>query len=756
MSVVTEKVDVKPFFAPLAHYLLRPVRLIRGYERDYLRPDLIAGLTVAVIMLPQAIAFAIIAELPPAMGLYTAVVGAIVGALWSSSDQLHPGPTNAISLLVFSALASAAFEPGTATFVIAAGMMTVMAGLFQLVLGLARLGMLVNFVSHSVVVGFAAGAGVLIAAKQIRPLLGLSFEGRSLPAIAVGVYAHLGEIHPPTAFIGIASIIVLLLLPRLTRRLPPALVTLIAAAVLVALLDLRAAGVSTIGQLAGALPPLANLPLFSLDMIARLSTGALAVGAIGLVQTVAMARSLANQTGQRLDSNQEFVGQGLANIASGLFSGFAVAGSFSRSAVNLQTGARTALSAVFSGLFVLLATFVLGPLAVFLPRAALAGILVVIGLGLIDRAEMTRIARGTRGDAVIMVVTFLGTLFLPIAFAVLVGILLSFVRYTLRTSMPHVHEVLPDEQFSHFVPRVERESCPQLAIIDVQGDLYFGAVNHVEEEIHAIRARNPEQRFLLLRMHRVNHCDFSGIHMLENVVNLCRDGDGDVYMVRVNQRVRALMKSTGFESFLGEDHFLAEDEAVTFLFHQALDPTICIYECPVRAFHECQNLPKRDDLVDIPQLQNIPERAVRSVEPTVLWQQLHEDGDQPPLVIDVREPREYRRRHIPSAQLVPLPSLLSQTVQLPKERGVVLVCRAGRRSQRAAYALQQEGREDVAFMKGGMVAWEAADLLCAVELPGHERPPVPELPHQRENGRSRAAGAAGGVSKRTHDEDPQQ
>ena len=733
MSAVTEKVDIRPVISPLVHYFLRPVRLIRGYEPADLRPDLIAGLTVAVIMLPQAIAFAIIAELPPAMGLYAAVVGAIVGALWSCSDQLHPGPTNAISLLVFSALTSAAFEPGTTAFVVAAGLMTVMAGAFQLALGVARLGILVNFVSHSVVVGFAAGA------KQIRPLLGLTFEGRSLPAIAAGTLAQLDAIHIPTAAIGLGSIALLILLPRLTRRLPPALVTLIAASAVVALLDLRAVGVSTIGQLTASLPPLAELPLLSLDMIARLSTGALAVGAIGLVQTVAMARSLATQTGQRLDSNQEFVGQGLANIASGLFSGFAVAGSFSRSAVNLQTGARTSLSAVFSGLFVLAALFVLGPLAVLLPRAALAGILVVIGLGLVDRAEMARIARGTRGDALIMLVTFLGTLFLPIAFAVLVGILLSFVRYTLRTSMPHVYEVLPDEHFSHFARRVERDSCPQLAIVDVLGDLYFGAVNHIEQEIHAIRDRHPERRFLLLRMHRVNHCDFSGIHMLENVVSFYRDGGGDVYIVRVNERVRALMKSTGFEAFLGTDHFLPDDEAISFLFHQALDPAVCIYECPVRAFHECQNLPKQTDVIDVPQLRDIPEGAARAIRPAALWQRLSDDGKRLPLVIDVREPREYRRRHIPGARLVPLPTLLSETVQLPRDKAVVLVCRAGRRSQRAAYRLQQEGFEDVAFLQGGMLAWEGANLLCAVELPGQERPAVTELPYERENGGSRAS-----------------
>lgn len=715
-AILPKKLSLSEALEPAGRYLAQPSRFIKSYERSYLRPDLMAGITVAVIMLPQAIAFALIAELPPAMGLYAAIVGSIIGALWGSSDQTHNGPTNANSLLVLSALLGASFVPGTQAFVVAAGMMAVMAGLFQFILGLARLGVLVNFVSYSVIVGFAAGAGLLIAVKQLEPLLGLNLENLGMPQAPGDLVALAQRIHPQTAAIGLGSIAFLIILGRVRRSLPGALIVMILASIVVAVFGLQEQGVSVIGRLPSSLPPLANLPLFDLESIRKLSSGALAVGAIGLVQTIAMARSIAAQTGQRLDSNQEFVAQGLANMAAGMFSGFAVAGSFSRSAVNLKAGARTPMAAIFSGIFVLIAMFVLAPLAAYLPRAALAGVLVIIGLGLVDRAEIERMLRGTRGDALIMAVTFLGTMLLPIEFAVMAGILLSFVHYTLQTSMPQVHQVLPDENFRHFSYRPDKENCPQLSIVDILGDLYFGAVNHIEEKILKALSDNPEQRFLLIRMNHVNHCDYSGIHMLENVLKAYRDAGGDVFLVRVDTQLLEFMKATEFYEVLGPENILIEDEAISHIFHHVLDPAVCIYECPVRAFRECQNLPKRIDLVQVPRYRDVPEQSIIHVNPRDLWKRMR--AQQPgatPLVLDVREPREYKRGHIPDAQLVPLPTILSSNVRLPNDRQIILVCRSGRRSKRAAYALQKIGCMNVAILRGGMVNWEAADLLEAID-----------------------------------------
>ncbi|MFZ0548745.1 MAG: SulP family inorganic anion transporter [Candidatus Promineifilaceae bacterium] len=699
---------------PIPFYLSRPIRLVKNYNRENFRQDIIAGITVAVILLPQAIAFSLVAELPPQMGIFAAVVGSVVGALWGSSNQALTGPTNALSLLVLSALATG-FEPGSLEFVIAAGLLAVMVGFFQLIMGLARLGVLINFVSHSVIVGFATGAGFLIAIRQLIPLLGLQVSGRNLVETIVGIIRALPSLQRETAILGIGSIIIVFGLRKINRKIPAALVAMVTASVVVFLFHLNDGNVAVIGELPASLPPLAKLPLFDLDFISRLSSGALAVGAIGLVQTMAISRSIANNTGQRIDSNQEFVGQGLANIAAGFFSGYPVSASFSISAVNQNAGAKTPLASFFTSGFVLIALFTLGPLGAYLPRAALSGVLIVVAVGIINTKEILRIWRGTRGDAVIMLVTFLGTLFLEIAFAVLLGIMLSFALYIIRTSSPRVHHVLPDKDFKHFLYQPEKPSCPQLAVIDILGDLYFGAVNHVEEVILGHFERNPDQRFLLIRMHNVNHCDFSGIHMLENVVKVCRDRSGDVFMVRVSLQVSSLMDSTGFTDYLGQDHFLSEEEAIGRLFHHVLDPATCIYECPVRAFKECQNLPKHFYPQAISFYETgLVDRECEMINPQDLRAMIS-NGEMSPLILDVREPREFKKGRIPQATLKPLPALLSDLSAVPEDQTIVFVCRSGRRSRLAAHLLKERGCKKVLVLNGGMLAWESSGLLEAVD-----------------------------------------
>ncbi len=687
-------------------FFLKPLRSLREYDTSNLRPDLIAGLTVAVVLLPQAIAYALIAELPPQTGLYAAIIMAVVGSLWGSSNHLQTGPTNAISLLILSTLITFA-ESGTAEFLILAGTMAVMVGIFQLVMGLARLGMLVNFVSHSVIVGFSSAAGVLIALKQLQHLFGLSYESHNLIETIGGFLASLAATHLPTLFLGAGTIALIFLLRRLAPKLPGPLIGMVAAGAVVAILSLNARGVAVLGELPRSLPPLASLPLFDLNVIGELSTGAFAVAAIGLVEAMSIGRSIASQSGQRLDSNQEFIGQGLSNILSGLFSGYPGSGSFTRSAVNFKAGARSPLAGIFSGVFVLIAMLLLAPLAVFVPRAALAGVLIVIAIGMINHREILRIWRGARGDAIIMVVTFFATLLLHLEFAVMTGILLSLAVFALKTSVPRVTSVLPDREFKHFLARGSRPACPQMAVMEISGDLYFGAVSHIEKTILRNLEQNPGQRFLLLRMHRVNQCDFSGIHMLESIVKTFREHGGDVFMVRVCEDVMGVMRATGFSSYLGADRFLAEDEAISYIFNRILEPSICIYECEVRAFMECQNLPKQVFQVQLPaEVQEALEPA-HEIHPQHLGKQL--GTGEAPTLIDVRESREYKRGHITHAQTQPLSKIMEDPFIVPINRPVVLVCRGGRRSIQAARLLRSRGYQNVSVLKGGMIAWENED-----------------------------------------------
>lgn len=710
------RVNLSSVYQPAIFYLERPYRLFRSYQRSHIRPDLIAGITVAVILLPQGIAFAFIAELPPQMGVYAAIVGAIFAALWGSSDQMQTGPTNSTSLLVFSSL-SGIIAVGSPEYVVAAGMVALMAGLFQLAMGLARLGILVNFVSHSVIVGFASGASILIAIRQLQPLLGMNIPSDTIVGTLTVTFTNLNQVHWPTAVLGIGVMVFIVILRRLNPKLPSALISMILASVIVYILQLDKSGVSVIGQLPHNLPPLANLPFFDLALISKLSPGALAIGAIGLVQTSAIARSLAARTGQRPDSNQEFVGQGIANIASGLFSGYPITGSFPRTAINYEAGAKSPFSSIFAALFVIIAMFALGPMAAYLPRTALAGVVIVIAYGMVDTVEIRRIWQGAAGDAAIMVITLLGTLVISLEFAVLIGILVSLALYVLRTSTPRVLAVIPDPTFKHFNHQPAREGCPQLIIIEILGDLYFGAVNHVEEIILEHLKQNPDQRFLMLRMHSIDHVDFSGIHMLESIVHTYRERGGDVFMVRVGHPVMSIMESTGFDLYLGKENFLEDDTAISHLFYRKLDPAICIYECPWRVFKECQNLPKRSDLIGISKIGEVPANSMPVITPMQLWQELHGPEKENLYILDVREPREYRRGHIPQARLLSLADILSKPdTAVPPNAKIILVCRRGRRSRRAAHTLQERGITNLAVMEGGMIAWEAAGLLEAVEL----------------------------------------
>jgi SulP family sulfate permease len=700
---------------------VRPVEIIRTYRWAYLRYDIVAGLTVAVVTLPQAMAYALIAELPPQVGLYAAVVGAIVGALWGSSAHLNTGPTNTTSLLILSVLLSVA-SPGTPEYIVAAGMMAFLVGLVRLAMGLARLGMLVNFVSDSVIVGFTAGAGALILINQIRHLLRLTIPSlpslwQTLPAIA----AHLLEVHWPSAAVGAGTMALIVVLRRVSRKLPAPLLAMVVAAIAVAVLGLDARGVRVIGELPRGLPPFSPPPLFDLGLIGRIATGSFAVALIGLVEAMSIARTIASQTGQRLDSNQEFVGQGLASLACAFLSGYTCSGSFTRSAVNYEAGAKTALASLFGGVFVLIAMLVLAPLAAYVPLTALAGVLILTAIGLVDYREMARIWQSGQGDRMIMVATLVATLVLPLQYAVLSGILLSLVHYLMRTSTPRVRMVLPETEFRHFEHRPDKPDCPQLGIVEILGDLYFGAVNHIEAYILEHLAQHPSQRFLLIRMHAVDHCDISGIHALESIVRAYRERGGDVYLVRVRGPVRALMETSGFLAYLGADHVLDPRDAIGHLFYRVIDPAICIYECPVRIFQECQNLPKQrypravrlDAKVDL--------SSVPVVDARQLWDSLRASA--PPRVIDVREPSEFRRAHIPGAQSIPLPVLLNHLDQIPPDQPVVLVCRGGRRSTRATAYLREQGYDNARVLRGGMIAWENAQLLEAVDRfggTGHE------------------------------------
>lgn len=681
-----------------------------------LRPDMLAGLTVAIVMLPQAMAYALIAELPPQIGIYSAVIASVVAILWGSSIYLHTGPTNAASLLVLSTLLTVA-EPGSPEYIAAAGVMAVLVGIIRLAMGLARLGVLVNFVADSVVIGFTAGAGILIAVNQLQHLLGLNLPSSPLFLDALSmVVQNLDKVHWPSAFISIGTIGLMLTIQLVRPKWPNALIGMIMAAAVVGFNGLDQLDVVVLGELPSGLPPLTDLLSVDFNLVRQLLMGAVAISLIGLVEAMSIARSISARSGERLDSNQEFVGQGLANIVAGLFSGYTCSGSFTRTAVNYESGARTQLAVIFSAIFVVVAMFFLAPWAAYLPRAALSGLLIITAYKLIDRKEMVRIWQTSRGDSMIMFATLLATLFLPLEFAVLTGVLVSFGRFLAKTSTPSVYTMLPDDKFEHFAHQPDKPDCPQLGLLTITGSIYFGATQHVEEEIRNHMARFPDQRYLLLRMGQVNHCDISAIHLLESMVRLYRQRSGDIFMMNVRRGVWEKMKLSEFDQMLGEDHFLTQENAIDHIFYHTLDPAQCIYRCQIRAWKECQTLPKSDKLDHVVLKSfSLAKVTVKSISPKKAWARLNEDDEDKPLMIDVREPTEYANGHVPYVRSMPMSDLVTRPLDLPNDQDIVLICRSGRRSTQVAQMLHERGYHSISNVVGGMNAWQAAGLPQLVE-----------------------------------------
>ncbi len=686
-----------------------PRDLWRGLTWRAAGADLLAGLTVATVAIPQAIAYASIADLPAHVALWAAVVGGLVAALWSSSRHVSVGPTNSISLLTLTILLPVV-QPGSAGYVAAAGLLALLAGLFLLAFAFLRLGGLVTIASRPVLLGFTAGAAVLIAAGQLRHLCGLELPSApDLAGILRALWPALGGTSPVSLAFGGGAVVIIVALRLVDARMPGALLAVICAAALAALLGPESLGLRVVGEVPRALPA----PLWSaaevIDgaLIRQLVTGAMAVAALSVVETFASAQLLAKKSGQRLDNDQQLFAQGLANLGAGLFSGYAVSGSLTRSALNHQAGARSQLAGVFTALAVLAGVLLFAPLAGTIPRAALAGVLLVIAWGMLDRRGIRRVLTTSRNEALVMLATFVATLLLPLEFAVLSGVLFSLAVFVVQSSLPRVQAVVPDPTYRHFVHDAKRPVCPQLGVMNIHGPLFFGAVHHVAEALRQNLEEHPGQSILLLRLHGVELCDLNGIEMLEETLATYRGMGGDLYIVRPRAPVLEEMTRSGFLDRLGLDHVLQQEEAIEHLFTRVLDPGVCIFECEQRVFAECHALPKHRYDAALPTYTREFHDPTRELAVIDCQRRLAAGQC---AVIDVREPREFEAGHIGGALSVPLRQLVLRREELPLGRPLLLVCRSGRRSLRATAMLHGAGRDDVYSLKGGMLAWRGAGL----------------------------------------------
>ena len=408
-------------------------------NRVTLKKDASAGLSGALIVLPQGIAYAVIAGLPPEYGLYCAIGPAIVAALFGSSWHLVSGPTAAISIVAFSALSSNA-APGTPEYVTLALTLGLLVGAIQLALGLARLGRLADLISHSVIVGFTTGAAFLIAASQLKQFFGLNAPARTgfFPTLFEAVKA-LPDLNWAVTVVGVMTLATCVLARRVVPKLPNMVIAMVVGSLVAALwswLGKPGVPIPLVGALPAAIPPL-SLPSFDLDDWNRLGGSAIAIAILGLTEAIAIARAVALRSGQTIDGNQEFIGQGLSNLAGSFLSGYPSSGSFTRSGVNFVAGAQTPLAAVFAALMLMAVLFFIAPIVAYLPIAAMAGVLFVVAWGLIDLRTIRHLlvnTDGHRDDTIVFVVTFVATLLIALEFAVFVGILVSLVLRTLRNT----------------------------------------------------------------------------------------------------------------------------------------------------------------------------------------------------------------------------------------------------------------------------------------------------------------------------------
>lgn len=566
-------------------------------NRNSLRADIIAGLTNAVIVLPQGVAFAIIAGLPPEYGLYTAMVTPVIAALFGSSWHLISGPTTAISIVVFATVSGVA-EPGTPQYINAVLTLTFLAGVYQLVFGLARMGSLVNFVSHTVVVGFTTGAAVLILTSQMKVVLGLDLERADFVHTWWQIIQSWQEVNPIVFAIAFTTAVVAMGVKKIHSRAPHLLIALLVGSAMTWLLDGQANGVKLLGALPSHLPP-PSLPDLTLDNVRALSTSALAVAILGLIEAVSISRSIAVKSRQRINGNQEFIGQGLSNIVGSFFSAYAGSGSFTRSGVNYDAGARTPLSAIFAASALALLVLFVAPLTRYLPIPAMGGVIVIVAWGLVNIPEIKKIISAGSHEWSVLLATFASTLFVELEFAVYGGVLLSLLLYLNRTSKPKVLSLAPNpnapKRRIEDADELHLQQCPQMKMASIDGSLFFGAIDHVETQLDRLRRANPRQKHLMVLCEGVNFIDLAGAELLEREADSRAKMDGSMALVGLKEKTIADLNRYGVLEHIGEDNLMDSKTYALRDISARFDPEVC-QRCTVKIFRECEMLSKKPEL----------------------------------------------------------------------------------------------------------------------------------------------------------------
>jgi len=545
------------------------------YRPETLRADFLAGLTVALVLVPQSMAYAQLAGLPPYFGLYAAFLPVMVAALWGSSNQLGTGPVAVVSLLTASSLTPFA-AVGSDAFIALAIMLALLVGLVQLLLGLFRLGVVVNFLSHPVIVGFTNAAAMIIGLSQLNKLIGVPM-GRSESFVVDiwGVLRQLGDTHWPTLAMGVAAIAVIWGLRRKAPRLPGVLIAVVLTTTISWLIGYAE---QLGGQVVGAVPaglPSLRLPVISLERVGALITPAIVISLVGFMEAISIAKAMAAKTKDRVEPNQELIGQGLANLVGAMTQAFPVSGSFSRSAVNINAGAKTGMSSVFTGLFVLLTLLFLTPLLHHLPQAVLAAVIIMAVIGLINFGAVRHAWQASRHDGIASLVAFVATLgFAPhLDKGILVGAGLALGLYLYRTMTPRVailgryHDgTLRDARVNNLPP------SDVVTAVRFDGSLYFANVAYFEDAILEAVATNPKALYLLIVGDGINQIDASGEEVMHHLLDRLRSVGVTVVFSGLKKQVLDVMRATGLLDRIGQANIHATAEQALAFIHAGTVP----------------------------------------------------------------------------------------------------------------------------------------------------------------------------------------
>ncbi len=529
------------------------------YKNEQLKGDLSAGLTVGVMLIPQGMAYAMIAGLPPIYGLYASTIPLILYAFLGTSRQLAVGPVAMVSLLTAAGIGALA-ESGSETYIALAIALALFVGLIQLALGISRMGFLVNFLSHPVISGFTSAAALVIGLSQLKHLLGINL-GRSehIHEIVIEAVQRIAETNVITLVIGILGIVAILGLKKLSKAIPGQLVAVALGILAVWGLGLTEQGVKILGEVPKGLPSLAA-PAFNLEIFNSLLPIALAIALVSFMESIAVAKAIqAKHKNYKVDANQELVALGLANIGGSFFQAYPTTGGFSRTAVNDQAGAKTGMSSIISALLIALTLLFLTPLFYYLPNAILASVIMVAVFGLIDIKEPLHLWKADRSDFWMLIITFIGTLALGIEQGILIGVALSLGIIIFRTTMPHfaVMGKLPGKPHYKNVNRFgDLEVRPDVLIMRFDARLYFANVNYFKEKIEQqIEEKGPALKLFVLDANSLNGIDSSGMHALEEIHDYCQALGITFYMASVKGPVRDLLSKAGLVGEFEESHF---------------------------------------------------------------------------------------------------------------------------------------------------------------------------------------------------------